>query len=205
MLPRCSMQTDTTTGYVLDSLVIDNSPLGNRQLHPTGDSEPGSECRSLEHGGTNADFGNQSIWANGQRDTSNSFSFNGVNANNVFNGKSSSQLTSGRVAVNVGQGNNSQTGEIQTSTSVYGAIGQALPTPPPETIEELHVNSAMYDASQGANSGAHIEVITKSGTNTLARRRVGVLPDSRMERGSLVHQERRVCRRRHCTAMCLAG
>ena len=44
---------------------------------------------------------------------------------------------------------------------MYGAIGQALPTPPPETIEELHVNSAMYDASQGANSGAHIEVITQ--------------------------------------------
>src|SRR4029077_9913254 len=100
-------------------------------------------------------------------DTSNSFSFNGVNANNIFNGKSSSQLTSGRVAVNVGQGNNNQTGEIQTSTSVYGAIGQALPTPPPETIEELHVNSAMYDASQGANSGAHVEVMTRSGANQI--------------------------------------
>src|SRR4029077_12317150 len=98
-------------------------------------------------------------------DTSNSFSFNGVNANNIFNGKSSSQLTSGRVAVNVGQGNNNQTGEIQTSTSVYGAIGQALPSPPPETIQELHVNSAMYDASQGANSGAKIALTTKSGTN----------------------------------------
>jgi hypothetical protein len=56
---------------------------------------------------------------------------------------------------------------IQTSTSVYGAIGQALPTPPPEAIQEISVNAAMYDASQGANSGAHIGVITKSGTNQL--------------------------------------
>ncbi len=27
------------------------------------------------------------------------------------------------------------------------------------------MNAAMYDATQGANSGAHISVITKSGTN----------------------------------------
>ena len=27
------------------------------------------------------------------------------------------------------------------------------------------MSTAMYDASQGANSGAHIEVITKSGAN----------------------------------------
>ena len=159
-------QTDTTTGYVLDQLVIDNTPLGTGSFTQLAILSPGVNADLLNTGGTNAGFGNQSIWANGQRDTSNSFSFNGVNANNLFNGKSSSQLTSGRVAVNVGQGNNNQTGEIQTSTSVYGAIGQALPTPPPETIQELHVNSAMYDASQGANSGAHIEVVSKSGTNS---------------------------------------
>ncbi len=160
-------QTDTTNGYVLDSAVINSSPLGTGSFTQLAILSPGVNADLLNTAGTNAGFGNQSIWANGQRDTSNSFSFNGVNANNLFNGKSSSQLTSGRVAVNVGQGDNNKTGEIQTSTSVYGAIGQALPTPPPETIEELHVNSAMYDASQGANSGAHIEVITKSGTNSL--------------------------------------
>jgi len=160
-------QTDTTTGYVLDSKIIENSPLGTGSFTQLAILSPGVSADLLNTAGTNAGFGNQSIWANGQRDTSNSFSFNGVNANNLFNGKSSSQLTSGRVAVNVGQGGNSQTGEIQTSTSVYGAIGQALPTPPTETIQELHVNSAMYDASQGASSGAHVEQITKSGTNAL--------------------------------------
>jgi hypothetical protein len=158
--------TDTTTGYVLGSAVIDNTPLGTGSFTQLAILSPGVNADLLNTAGTNAGFGNQSIWANGQRDSSNSFSFNGVNANNVFNGKSSSQLTSGRVVFNVGGSSNSQTGEIQTSTSVYGAIGQALPTPPPETIQELHVNSAMYDASQGATSGAHIEVITKSGTNS---------------------------------------
>jgi len=158
-------ETDTTIGYVLDSLVIDNTPLGTGSFTQLAILSPGVNAELLNTSGTNAGFGNQSIWADGQRATSNSFSFNGLNANNIFNGNSSSQLASGRVAVNVGEGSNSKTGEIQTSTSVYGAIGEALPTPPPETIEELHVNSAMYDASQGANSGAHIEVITKSGTN----------------------------------------
>src|SRR5208282_2495988 len=57
-------------------------------------------------------------------------------------------------------------GEIQTN-SVYGAIGQALPTPPPDAIQEIAVNAAMYDATQGNTSGAHISVVTKSGTNQI--------------------------------------
>jgi hypothetical protein len=159
-------ETDTTTGYVLDSKIIENSPLGTGSFTQLATLSPGVNAELLNTSGTNAGFGNQGIWANGQRDTSNSFSFNGVNANNIFNGKSTSQVASSRVAVNIGE-SSAGGGEIQTSTSVYGAIGQALPTPPPETIQELHVNSAMYDASQGANSGAHIEVITKSGTNRI--------------------------------------
>jgi len=50
---------------------------------------------------------------------------------------------------------------------VYGAIGQALPTPPPDAIQEIAVNSSQYDATQGNNSGAHISVLTKYGTNAL--------------------------------------
>jgi hypothetical protein len=160
-------QTDTTTGYVLDSAIIDNTPLGTGSFTQLAILSPGVNADLLNTTGSNAGLGNQAIWANGQRDTSNSFTVNGVYANNVFNGKSSSQVTSSRVAVNIGeQGNGSNpSGQIVTSTSVYGAIGQALPSPPPETVQELHVNSAMYDASQGANSGAQIELTTKSGTD----------------------------------------
>jgi Carboxypeptidase regulatory-like domain/TonB dependent receptor len=160
-------ETDTTTGYTLDDIQISNMPLGTGSFTQAAILSPGVSADLLNTAGTNAGLGNQSIWANGQRDTSNSFLFNGVSANNIFNGKSSSQVTSSRVAVNIGEnGNgNNPSGDIVTSTSVYGAIGQALPTPPPETVQEMHVNSAMYDASQGANSGAHIELTTKSGTN----------------------------------------
>ncbi len=161
-------QTDTTTGYILGDLEINNVPLGTGSFTQMAILSPGVSADLLNTSGTNAGFGNQAIWANGQRDTSNSFSFNGVSANNIFNGKSTSQVPSSRVAVNIGENGNSSSnpsGEIQTSTSVYGAIGQALPTPPIETIQEVRVNSAMYDASQGSNSGAHIELQTKSGTN----------------------------------------
>jgi hypothetical protein len=162
-------QTDTTTGYSLDATQITDMPLGTGSFTQLAILSPGVSADLLNTAGTNAGLGNQAIWANGQRDTSNSFTVNGVDANNIFNGKSTSQVTSSRVAVNIGEnGNgNNPSGEIVTSTSVYGAIGNALPSPPPETIEEVHVNSAMYDASQGANSGAQIGLTTKSGTNTL--------------------------------------
>jgi len=162
-------QTDTTTGYSLNADQIEDVPLGTGSFTQLAIMSPGVSADLLNTAGTNAGLGNQAIWANGQRDTSNSFTVNGVDANNIFNGKSTSQVTSSRVAVNIGEnGNgNNPSGEIVTSTSVYGAIGNALPSPPPETIEEVHVNSAMYDASQGANSGAQIGLTTKSGTNAL--------------------------------------
>ncbi len=161
--------TDTTTGYTLNAVQIQDVPLGTGSFTQLAILSPGVSADLLNTAGTNAGLGNQAIWANGQRDTSNTFTVNGVDANNIFNGKSTSQVTSSRVAVNIGQnGNgNNPSGEIVTSTSVYGAIGNALPSPPPETIEEVHVNSAMYDASQGANSGAQIGLTTKSGTNAL--------------------------------------
>jgi hypothetical protein len=157
-------QTDNTNGYVLGTDLIESTPLGTGSFTQLAILAPGVSADLLNTTGTNAGLGNQSIWANSQRDTSNSFTFNGVSANNIFNGKSSSQLTGNRVVLNTGEVFGSG-GDIQTGTSVYAAIGQALPTPPPETVEELHVNTSMYDASQGANSGAHISLITKSGTN----------------------------------------
>src|ERR1700679_626253 len=55
----------------------------------------------------------------------------------------------------------------QSASSVYLAIGNAIPTPAPETLEEVRVNASMYDAQQGSASGAHIDMSTGSGTNVL--------------------------------------
>src|SRR5579859_7883643 len=157
-------QTDTTNGYTLGTEVIQSTPLGTGSFTQLAILAPGVNADLLSGSGTNAGLGNQEIWANGQRDTSNSISFNSVNANNLFNGKSSSSVSEGRFVLNTNE-NFLPGGQIQTNTSVYDAIGQGLPTPPPETIEELHVNTSMYDVSQGASSGAHVAVATKSGTN----------------------------------------
>src|SRR5229473_2817897 len=157
-------QFDTTNGYVLSSDVIESTPLGTGSFTQLAILSPGVNADLLGGSGTNAGLGNQNIFANGQRDSSNSFDVNGVNTNNLFNGKSSSSIGESRFVLNT----NEQFlagGQIQTNSSVFDAIGQGLPTPPPETIEEIQVNTSMYDASQGANSGAHITVATKSGTN----------------------------------------
>jgi hypothetical protein len=159
-------QVDTTNGYVVDQLTIQQTPLGTGSFTQLAILAPGVHADFLGGAGSNAGLGNQAIFANGQRDTSNSFSLNGISTNNLFNGNSTSQVGENRFVLNTGE-NFGAGGEIQTSTSVYGAIGQALPTPPPEAIQEISVNAAMYDATQGANSGAHVSVITKSGTNQL--------------------------------------
>jgi len=157
-------QVDTTNGYTMGSDLIEAIPLGTGSFTQLAILAPGLSADLLSGSGTNAGLGNQSIWANGQRDTSNSVSLNGISGNNVFSGKTSSQVASNRVLFNVGEGN-TVAGETQTSTSVYIAIGEGVPTPPQETLEELRVNTSMYDASEGANSGAHISIITKSGAN----------------------------------------
>lgn len=44
--------------------------------------------------------------------------------------------------------------------------GAAVITPSMESVQEMTVLSNDYDAADGRNSGAHIKIVTKSGTNT---------------------------------------
>ena len=158
---------DTTNGYVLDKEQIEAVPLPTGSFTGLAILSPGVNAELTGGTGVNSGMGNAPIWANGQRDTSNSFLLNGVDASNLFNGKSTSQVASARIVNNTGSGNQGANGVIQTSASVYLAVGQALPTPAPETIQEVRVNTSMYDAQQGSTSGAHIDMSTASGTNTL--------------------------------------
>jgi hypothetical protein len=157
---------DTTNGYVLDKSQIDAVPLPTGSFTGLAILSPGVNAELSGGTGANSGLGNAPIWANGQRDTSNSFLLNGVDASNLFNGKSTSQVASARVVNNTGVGNSTGGGVEQSSASVYLAIGQALPTPAPETVLEVRVNTSMYDAQQGSTSGAHIDMSTVTGTNT---------------------------------------
>ncbi len=156
---------DTTNGYVMETQQIDATPLPTGSFTGLAILSPGVNAELPGGSGANSGLGNAPIWANGQRDTSNAFLLNGVDASNLFNGKSTSQVESFRVVNNTGQSNNAGGGVVPSSASVYLAIGNAIPTPAPEAIAEVRVNASMYDAQQGSDSGAHIDMSTKSGSN----------------------------------------
>ena len=160
---------DTTNGYVLEQDQIQSAPLPTGSFTGLAILSPGVNAELPGGTGANSGLGNAPIWANGQRDTSNTFLLNGVDASNLFNGKSTSQVLSARVVLNTGTSGaaSSSAAPVQSTASPYLAIGQALPTPAPETIQELRVNTSMYDAQQGSTSGAHIDMSTKSGTNNI--------------------------------------
>ncbi|HWF48853.1 MAG TPA: carboxypeptidase-like regulatory domain-containing protein [Bryobacteraceae bacterium] len=81
-------QVDTTNGYVVDQRTIQNTPLGTGSFTQLAIIAPGVHADFLGGAGANAGLGNQGIFANGQRASSNSFSINGVNTDNLFNGNS---------------------------------------------------------------------------------------------------------------------
>ena len=156
--------TDATNGYTLDSAQIDMTPLATGSFTQVAVLSPGVNAELLSNLDTNSGLGNQPIWANGQRDTSNTFQVNGVDSTNLFNGKSSSGANSQRYNFNIGSAP-TVGGSFSVGTSVYGSNGNSLPSPPPEFTQELRVNASMYDAQQGATSGAQIDVSTTTGTN----------------------------------------
>ncbi|MGO8760225.1 MAG: carboxypeptidase regulatory-like domain-containing protein [Terracidiphilus sp.] len=158
---------DTTNGYVMETQQIDAVPLPTGSFTGLAILSPGVNAELGGGTGANSGLGNSPIWANGQRDTSNAFLLNGVDASNLFNGKTTSQVDSYRVNNNTGQANNAAGGVVPSAASVYLSIGNAIPTPAPETLAEVRVNASMYDAQQGSDSGAHIDMSTKSGTNQL--------------------------------------
>ena len=168
--------TDTTNGYTLDSQQIAITPLATGSFTQLAVLAPGVSAELLSGLDSNAGLGNQPIWANGQRDTSNTFQVNGVDVTNLFNGKSSSGANSQRINFNIGGGSTSSSssagsatigGANPVGTSVYGSNGNSLPSPPPEFLQELRVNTSMYDAQQGATSGAQIDANTATGSNAL--------------------------------------
>jgi carboxypeptidase family protein len=160
---------DTTNGYVMDKLEIDSVPLPTTSFTELATLSPGVNSELQSGAGANEGLGNAPIWANGQRDTSNSFLLNGVDAKNLFNGKTTSNVSSSRVVNATGVSTSSALSAlpIQSSASVYLAIGESIPSPPQETIQEVRVNTSMYDAQQGSTSGAHIDMATASGTNNI--------------------------------------
>ena len=83
---------DTTNGYILEQNQIADVPLPTGSFTGLAILSPGVNAELSSGTGANAGLGNQPIWANGQRDTSNTFLLNGVDASNLFNGKTTSSV-----------------------------------------------------------------------------------------------------------------
>ena len=128
--------TDTTNGYVLDKAQIEAIPLPTGSFTGVAILSPGVNAELPSGTGANDGLGNLPIWANGQRDTSNSFQLNGVDGSSLFNGKSTSEVGSARVINSHGRlfEHDQHGGVIPSAASVYLSIGNAIPTPAPETI-----------------------------------------------------------------------
>ena len=156
------------SGKAADSKPI---PLPTGSFTGVAILSPGVNAELPGGTGANAGLGNQPIWANGQRDTSNSFLLNGVDASNLFNGKSTSSVASARIVNNTGIGGAQHVTHYRRADSEQRfALSGDRPGaahPAPETIQEVRVNTSMYDAQQGSTSGAHIDMSTASGTNDI--------------------------------------
>jgi len=128
-------QTESAAlGTVTDQSTIVSLPLANRNFSQILALNPGVVVELPNAG----DLGkaNQNVSANGAKTTSNSFQFNGVDANNLS----------------------------ENSASGYQAeIGIAIPAP--DTIEEFKVQTGMYDATYGRGAGANVDIVSKSGSN----------------------------------------
>ncbi len=161
--------TDTTNGYTLDKAQIAATPLATGSFTQLAILAPGVTSQFIAGVGTDQGLGNQNIWANGQRATSNTMTVNGVDVTNLFNGNTASEQASQRYQFNIGEnvGTEAAFGVAQDNVAVYGSNGNGMASPPPEFMSEVSVTTSMYSADQGQTSGAHIDVNTSSGANAL--------------------------------------
>ena len=86
---------------------------------------------------------------NGARTTNNSFVFNGIDVTNML--CCNSRINGSRGTIDAGG----------------GTLSRNI-APAPETLEEVKLQTSLYDASTGRNGGGIFQVVSKSGTNALS-------------------------------------
>ena len=132
------LQTETTTlGRVIDEHLTTTLPLPTKNYTQLLGLSTGTAA-GLSDTATLGP-GSINISANGAPTNANAFLLDGVDANNIHtNGAANNRFAS-----------------------------NGVPIPSTEVIQEFKVQSGQYDAQYGRNAGAHINAVTKSGTNVL--------------------------------------
>jgi outer membrane receptor protein involved in Fe transport len=131
-----SLQTETSSlGQVVNTRSLSGLPLVTRNYTQILNLSPG--VTSDVTNASQVGRGFQNIFVNGQDNTANAFQMDGVLISNY----ASSQPAD--------------------ATGFYGNI----PIPSPDALQEFKVQTSLYDSSYGRNSGANVNVITKSGSD----------------------------------------
>jgi hypothetical protein len=128
---------ESTLGRVVDGATMSNQPLATRNYTSIMGLEAGAA------GGVN------NATALGKATLDLAVNGAGLDQNNI-------QMDGATIVNAFGAGNNADSG-----------IYVGVPIANPDAIQEFKVQTSTYDASYGRNPGANVNIVTRSGTNTL--------------------------------------
>jgi outer membrane receptor protein involved in Fe transport len=130
----------------LDRKELEGLPTSARNITQLLAIEPGVSADISEL--LSNDNASISPSVNGARTTNNSFVFNGIDVTNML--CCNSRINGSRGTIDAGG----------------GTLSRNI-APAPETLEEVKLQTSLYDASTGRNGGGIFQVVSKSGTNLL--------------------------------------
>lgn len=136
-----------TMARTLDQKELESLPTSGRNFTQLLVIEPGVSADISEL--LSNDNTSISPSVNGARTTNNSFVFNGVDVTSLL-------CCNSRV-----------NGDRGTLDEGGGTLSRNL-APAPETLQEVKLQTSLYDAATGRNGGGNFQIVSKSGTNKLA-------------------------------------
>jgi hypothetical protein len=138
--------TSATVVRTLDRKELEGLPTSSRNFTQLLVIEPGVSADISELLSNNNASISPSV--NGARTTNNSFVFNGIDVTNLL--CCNDRINGGRGTIDEGG----------------GTLSRNL-APAPETLEEVKLQTSLFDAATGRNGGGNFQLVSKSGTNEL--------------------------------------
>ena len=132
-----TIQTESVTlGDTVGNALLNDLPLATRNYTQILGLSPG--VVTDVNNASALGRGSKDVYVNGGSNASNNFQMDGVNVTNIFEDTP------------------------QDNAATFGSI----PIPSPDALQEFKVQTGQFDAGYGQNSGANVNVVTKSGTDS---------------------------------------
>src|SRR5262245_5550964 len=144
---RMVVTDSATIVRTLDQRELESLPTSARNITQLLAIEPGVSADISEL--LSNDNPSISPSDNGARTTNNSFVFNGIDVTNML--CCNSRINGSRGTIDAGG----------------GTLSRNI-APAPETLDEVKLQTSLYDASTGRNGGGIFQVVSKSGTNVVS-------------------------------------